>query len=55
METVIYMCMGMIAFAALYSIFFKLDKEDKIYIIVMVTLITMIMISALINLPNYKI
>ena len=47
------MCMGMIAFTALYSIFFKLDKGDKIYIIVMVTLITMI--SALINLPNYRI
>ena len=50
METVIYMCMGMITFAALYSIFFKLDKGDKIYIIVMVTLTTMIMISALLEL-----
>lgn len=55
METVIYMCMGMIVFAALYSIFFKLDKGDKIYIIIMVTLITMIMITALINLPKYEI
>ena len=55
METVIYMCMGMIAFAALISIFCKLDRGDKIYIIIMVTLITMIMISALINLPNYEI
>lgn len=53
METVIYMCMGMITFFALMSIFFKLDKEDKIYIIVMVTLTTMILVSALINLPNY--
>lgn len=50
METVIYMCMGMIAFAALYSIFFKLDKEDKIYIVVMTTLVTMIMITAIYNL-----
>ena len=47
METVIYMCMGMITFAALISIFCKLDKEDKIYITIMVTLITMVMISAL--------
>lgn len=47
MEVIVYACMGMIAFAALYSIFFKLDKEDKIYIVVMVTLITMIMVSAL--------
>ena len=50
METVIYACMGMIAFAALYSIFFKLDKEDKIYIVVMTTLVTMIMITAIYNL-----
>lgn len=50
METVIYMCMGMIAFAALYSIFFKLDKEDKIYIVVMTTLVTTIMITAIYNL-----
>lgn len=47
METVIYMCMGMIAFAALFSIFFKLDKEDKIYIVVMTTLVTTIMVSTL--------
>ena len=50
METIIYMCMGMIAFAALFSIFFKLDKEDKIYIVVMTTLVTTIMITAIYNL-----
>jgi hypothetical protein len=49
------MCMGLIVFLALISIFFKLDKEDKIYIIVMISLATMIMITALVNLPNYKI
>ena len=42
--------MGMIAFAALFSIFFKLDKEDKIYIVVMTTLVTTIMITAIYNL-----
>lgn len=50
METVIYMCMGMIIFAALMSIFYKLDKEDKIYIVVMTILTTMIMVSALLEL-----
>ena len=42
--------MEMIAFAVLYSIFFKLDKEDKIYIVVMTTLVTTIMITAIYNL-----
>ena len=50
MEIVIYMCMGMIAFAALYSIFFKLNKGDKIYIVVITTLVTTIMIIAIYNL-----
>ena len=40
---------------ALISVFFKLDKEDKIYIIVMMSLATILLLSALINLPNYKI
>lgn len=53
METVIYMCIGMITFAALILIFCKLNKEDKIYIIIMVTFITMI--TALINLSKYEI
>lgn len=50
MEIVVYACMGMIALLGLFSIFFKLDKEDKIYIVIMTTLITMIMISAVYNL-----
>lgn len=55
MEIVIYACMGIIIFLGVISIFFKLDKEDKIYIIIMMTLTMMLLVSALINLPNYKI
>lgn len=50
MEIVVYACMGMIALLGLFSIFFKLDKEDKIYIVVMTTLVTTIMITAIYNL-----
>lgn len=50
METIVYICMGMITFFALMSIFYKLDKKDKIYIVVMTILTTMIMVSALLEL-----
>lgn len=52
MEVVIYACMGLITYLALVSIFFKLDKEDKIYIIVMTTLATILLVSAFIELIN---
>lgn len=53
MDVIVYVCMGIIVLGALIAIFFKLDKEDKVYIIVMIILATIILVNAFINLPNY--
>lgn len=49
MDVIVYACMGIIVLGALIAIFFKLDKEDKIYIIVMITLATIIYVSVLVE------
>ena len=49
MDIIVYACIGIIVLGALIAIFFKLDKEDKIYIIVMITLATIIYVSVLVE------